>query len=363
MNEKDVRTAYRFLRHQDETEIRLVAPPKSIFVTSEDEFVNVCREYDGKQNVYVGANERKPGKRLQKDVRRWHIVPIDIDAIRESGNKHDPATVEEVMKAELLKQRVINYLVKRGCDSYLDVMSGNGWQIWIRIPKYAVNEKNWMFLNEKSNTFQALLRYNFTTKRSDGGCGDFHMHGTIDAIGNLDRILKVPGTMSKKGVETKERKHRLARIVDIVEGDSDSFVFADYILGLKSGEIPGARSKVKGVDISYEEFWDKYGDDTILNNEKVLEHLKKGLHDSADRSQIDFALASCLLRLDAPYEMIWGILKYRKNSKAAGRSDGNDYLAMTIAKAEAMLGRVAKDIKEKNKAIEEAALWDVLKKG
>ncbi|MCK4445344.1 MAG: hypothetical protein KAW09_12420 [Thermoplasmata archaeon] len=49
--EEDVRLTYRFLGHENESEIRLIdpsgkKPPKSIFVHSEDEFVKTCQEWN-----------------------------------------------------------------------------------------------------------------------------------------------------------------------------------------------------------------------------------------------------------------------------------------------------------------------------
>lgn len=62
-SEKEVRECYRFLDHDRETEIRIIDPtrknhPKSIWVRNEDDFVNCCKKYNERYNIYAGINER-----------------------------------------------------------------------------------------------------------------------------------------------------------------------------------------------------------------------------------------------------------------------------------------------------------------
>ena len=75
-NEEDARLTYRLLRHKNETEIRLIDPhkkekPFSIFVTDESKFVEKCKKYNSKYNIYVGINERKSKGTKKKGPWIW----------------------------------------------------------------------------------------------------------------------------------------------------------------------------------------------------------------------------------------------------------------------------------------------------
>ena len=65
-NEGDVRQFYRWLGHRPDeyTEVRIIkwpplGPVIQRWVQTEDDFVNVCRKWSGKRQVYVGLNPRR----------------------------------------------------------------------------------------------------------------------------------------------------------------------------------------------------------------------------------------------------------------------------------------------------------------
>ena len=89
-NEKEVRACYQFLAHQNETEVRLIdpkkkVPPMSIFVKTEDEFVETCKKYNEKYNLYAGINERSERGTKGSEVVSVKTIVMDIDAIRAKG--------------------------------------------------------------------------------------------------------------------------------------------------------------------------------------------------------------------------------------------------------------------------------------
>ena len=87
LNINDVVKTYQMVAHEKQTEIRLVDPhkinpPKSIFVSTQEDFVKACEEHNGKYNVYVGINERKEKGTFKKDVLSVKTIVIDIDPER-----------------------------------------------------------------------------------------------------------------------------------------------------------------------------------------------------------------------------------------------------------------------------------------
>lgn len=143
MNQEEVRKTYKILGHQKETEIRLIdpesdetkkKPPQSIFVSSEDEFVKVCAEFDGKYNIYVGINERKSKGTDQKDVITVSTIVIDIDPIRPKGLEKQASREEELNDALITSSQIV-----QDCHDKTEfkppsvALSGNGVHLWFKI--------------------------------------------------------------------------------------------------------------------------------------------------------------------------------------------------------------------------------------
>ena len=158
-NEQDVRAYYRFLGHKKETEIRLIDPhkkqqPKSFFVHDEHAFVEVCKKYNEKYNVYAGINERVEHGTKMEDVVQATVFPIDIDPVRGNGIKDDAATEEELLETKNVADIIYNEMILDGYTQPLVVMSGNGYQLlWkIQSSEFTAIEERKMFSNGV-NTF------------------------------------------------------------------------------------------------------------------------------------------------------------------------------------------------------------------
>lgn len=219
-----VKAVYDFLAHKAETEIRLIDPhkrrkPKSIFVTSRDQFLRTCKAYNGLYNVYVGINERRPGGRKREDVICVKTIVLDLDAVR--PDKSQPASDEELelvySKAEQIAKDSKLFWLHRPCIC----MSGNGYQLWYAIPSIPITDENRDEVEEKLELFQHLMKEMYESE-----------HVSIDNIGDLPRIIKVMGTLSIKGEHTKERPHRLSYCLGKLERREDPYLRA-YILSLK----------------------------------------------------------------------------------------------------------------------------------
>jgi len=205
-NEKEVRDCYKFLAHEKETEIRLIDPkkinpPKSIFVKCEDEFIKECLKYNEKYNIYAGINERVSNGTDKRDVISVKTIVLDIDAKRERGFEKEPATNQELANCENDVDEIIQNMISAGTKPPTKLFSGNGYQIWIGIPKIEINDKNRDEIESKIQRFQDLIKVRYENK------------GSIDKIGDLPRIIKVWGTWNIKGTPTIERPHRLSKII------------------------------------------------------------------------------------------------------------------------------------------------------
>lgn len=197
MNERDVRLTYRFLHHETETEIRLIdprgkLPPTSMFVHNEDEFLGICKTYDGMLNIYVGINERFLNGTTAKDVRSVNVLVFDIDSIHP---KDFPSTPDETKAALAVAKDMMAYLKKEGKESYL-AMSGNGWQIWCSI-RITLDEK----IRDNVGKMLKELQRGFVKQFSN------HI-AKVDNIGDLARVVKVIGTTALKANQSEDRPFR-----------------------------------------------------------------------------------------------------------------------------------------------------------
>lgn len=126
-------------------------------------------------------------------ARRW--VLIDVDPVRAAKT---PATDAEKAAARTVADRVRAYLAGHGWPAPLLNDSGNGWHLLYPVGLPA----------RDGDTVRLLLK------------GLAAKHNTefahIDtSVYNPSRIFKVPGTYSRKGTHTKERPHRMARVVEV----------------------------------------------------------------------------------------------------------------------------------------------------
>lgn len=228
-NEEEVRKCYKFLAHEKETEIRLICPkrknpPKSIFVNSEEEFVKSCKDFNEKYNIYAGINERKPNGTEKKDVISVKTIVLDIDAIRARGFEKQPAKDSELKECEKDVDEIIASMIDAGCEPPTKIYSGNGYQIWIAIPKVEISDSNRDPFQSKLQGFQDLIKKKYEN------------YGGIDKIGDLPRIIKIWGTWNIKGDNTKGRPHRLCKILLNGERTNDDKLL-QQIKRIKSSDL------------------------------------------------------------------------------------------------------------------------------
>lgn len=125
--------------------------------------------------------------------RRWLL--IDVDPERDT---HISATDNERKAAAEVGDQVLQHLQSLGWPRPIVGDSGNGFHLYYPIELPAADE------NDVDRVLQALgHQFNTPAAKVDG------------TVFNPSRISKVPGTMARKGDSTKDRPHRLARIIKV----------------------------------------------------------------------------------------------------------------------------------------------------
>ena len=209
-NEKDVRLFYRFLNHRFLTELRFLKKghfPVFKIVKSENEFVKVCKQWNGKRNVYAGLRDRRKGLKRPanfSDIIGIQTIAIDIDPIRETGI---PSTEEELKRAIEISEIIQDWFKENGFLPPVRAMTGNGVCMYFSIPFYEVNDENRFDITGKLDFFEKRISEIFRKDLKRLNC-------KIDPMYDLPRIVKVIGTLSVKGENTSERPWRLSYFID-----------------------------------------------------------------------------------------------------------------------------------------------------
>ena len=128
------------------------------------------------------------------EIARRCWLPIDCDAKRVSDVS---STEEEKAAAGELAYQILKYLNEEGFTGLILADSGNGWHILIPIdlPNDAAAAL--------CSAFLSALAQKFDTGKA-----------VVDKkLFNASRILKAYGTVARKGSDTRERPHRMSRIV------------------------------------------------------------------------------------------------------------------------------------------------------
>lgn len=131
------------------------------------------------------------------DITRYQWLFIDFDPVRPADIS---SSEDELLEAEALKNQVRKYLHDMNFHDPLEAISGNGYHLLYRID-LPVNDQAKQLLND-CLTALACLHNNNGVK--------------IDTINyNPSRICKLYGTLAQKGSDTKERPHRMSRIISV----------------------------------------------------------------------------------------------------------------------------------------------------
>jgi hypothetical protein len=232
---EQIRSTYRRLVHCDHgvSEVRVIQQGKGIlgigFFDNEDAFVEECVRANATANVYVGIQPR-PARFLKqapniirslhsgagfKDIEVVVGTVIDIDPVRP---KDQASTETELQAAIEAANKAADWCESQGFLRPVRMMSGNGAQLWFAVPPIQITDENRDLVQSNMKAFEAALRKQLNDPRVK-----------IDSIYDLPRIIKVIGTVSRKGTPTDERPHRLSRSLDDVERTEDETLRARLV--------------------------------------------------------------------------------------------------------------------------------------
>ena len=128
----------------------------------------------------------------ETDIARINLLPIDIDPVRPSGTA---STDVQLADAKQVADCVVAYLTEQGWPEPILVASGNGYYLLYRTE--TLDDSIWW-----KQCLGALgSRFNTPTVKID------------PSVYNKARILRAPATRNRKGDDTPERPHRLAKVV------------------------------------------------------------------------------------------------------------------------------------------------------
>jgi len=144
------------------------------------------------------ALELGMGAPKDQEVAARRILPIDIDPKRKANYS---ATDAEKQHARSRAYEVARFLNRQGWPQPAIVDSGNGFHLLFRVD----------LPSDDCGLIHGVLR-TLQQKFSDE-------HVEIDTtVANAGRVLKFPGTMACKGESTKERPHRISRVIQLPKG-------------------------------------------------------------------------------------------------------------------------------------------------
>jgi hypothetical protein len=348
INEKLVREFYKALAHSYFTEIRTIHPfyksVRSFTIADEEEFVRKVVLYNGREQLYVGINERNGNGTKLSDVMYVSNIVIDIDAVRAAGFEKQMATESELRRATAVADEVSEYLVAKGFKKPMRCCSGNGYSLWMFIPRIHCTDENREMLNTKMQLFHSELIEKF----SDG------KRAKIDQVGDLPRIIRIPGTFNMKGESKQERPHRWSYCSEKQFVRNEDPKLKAYILGLEATKKAVVQTIVKPRNLSDDQ---KIRRKELADGDKHLNALFKGgmekprKKDSVkielykSRSEAEMAVMFKLVALGYNKTECFNILEHSETGKWNERPDA--YRELTYKKAAEMVkqGRTLKSDK------------------
>ena len=187
--EDDVRGTYRFLGHKGWTMLRRIHPSKPYvktkFVNNEEDFVEFCKNYSGRWEVYVGINDRPEGKGKGQDITSWNAIIIDLDPVRLSGT---PSTNEQMKHACQKGKEICKWMEERGFIKPVMNFSGNGVHLYCAVPPLTLTDELRSVLPDKIESFLKEIQGQFEDETLKV---DTSLH-------DLARVIRVVGTANVK---------------------------------------------------------------------------------------------------------------------------------------------------------------------
>lgn len=154
--------------------------------------------------VMARQTKRTGGTTRDEDIAERVYLLVDVDPVRAPGCEKMGATLAETMAAAELADKVKADLTEF-FGRPLVVDSGNGFHLYFRLP---APEPGGPILDDDNDAITTILR--LLADRYD------NEHAKIDTtVRNASRVMKLPGTWTRKGDATDDRPHRIAKILEV----------------------------------------------------------------------------------------------------------------------------------------------------
>lgn len=222
----DIKFTYSILRHRGPTELRFLKEgnfPIIKFVKNIDDFISNCLKFNRKRNIYTGIRDRRVDIKYaarKEDIVGLNLVVIDIDPVRP---RESPSTEEELNRSIYLSEKIRNFFLEKNFNPPLRGMTGNGVSLFFITPYYEIDEKNRDEIEDNILWFENYIRENFKDELKK-------LNLRIDNMYDLPRIVKVIGTKNIKGIEEKDRPHRVSYWIDKEKNFSEDEKILLFIL-------------------------------------------------------------------------------------------------------------------------------------
>lgn len=227
-NEADVRRHYLLLNHKYVSELRFLKRgmyPVCRIVKCEDSLVELCRQWNGRRNVYVGLRDRREGLKScakSEDIIGLQSVVLDIDPIRKTEIS---STAHELNSSIEMGKEMKKWFAKNGFNNPYIAVTGNGCCLYFSLPSYKIGDKDRFYITHKIEAFEDWVRNNFRKDVKRYNC-------TIDRMYDLPRIIRVVGTYNIKGKSTTKRPHRLSYWLEKPKAKDKDKKLLKFILSL-----------------------------------------------------------------------------------------------------------------------------------
>lgn len=344
LNKEDIRYYCDFLGHE-KYDFRAFTPRKSnletnikkgnLWASNKDEVINLCEKYNEKSNIYLGVLPRESKKK--EGIKRVDKIWMELDAKRrEDGTASD----EKLNKAKKIMEDIRNDYRDYGLP--LVVMSGNGYHLIWEIESIELNDKNRKMVDNKLHSFVHELKREYETEDVE-----------VDtAVGEIARILKIPGTTSVKGKKDNWRESKIVYKNNQTEEEKSRL--KDYFLMLES-----TKSSRNKKDLKVDEDFDFKKFNKYLDRDKKLKDLYNGKiekYNYDSRSEAEFALLNKLIFYEIPENKIRKIMS--KSGITKWDEANSNYRDYSLEKAKSGCKKTISEYREiddelKDKVIDE----------
>lgn len=232
---------------------------------SSKEILSLIERFDGNaEAIYVTLNpintnaltrsgEQRSALTKDADIERRYFILIDVDPVRPSDLS---STEEEKNNSLIVIQQIEQYLTAQGWPAPAIADSGNGYHLL-----YSCDMEN---SEESTKLVRSVLNELSSRFSTDEAKVD-------TVVYNAARIVKLYGTIAKKGEDTPERPHRRSMLLNA--GSSGELVTYEMLASL----IPAADETVQPPKRNPTEI--------VKNSSLNSKYLMNALHDAVTKVQ------------------------------------------------------------------------------